>query len=351
VKSLKRDGIIGNSGVILDCLDRVAHCATQNLNVLISGETGTGKELFARTIHDNSKRSNKPFIVVDCAALPENIVESILFGHEKGAFTGADSARPGLVKAADGGTLFLDEIGELPLSVQKAFLRVLQERRFRPVGSTQEVSSDFRLISATNRNLKTMVKAGTFREDLLYRLKTTHIELPALRDRKEDIPDLVNFFVRDACHQTDRKNVAVVFDVVDILKSYDWPGNVRELKSTIEQAVVSQGQSDVLYPIALPDRLRVKHIRSKWTGDKSGGHFVADTVQTPIRLHWTPPQSSEEIRPFKEVRNTITEQIEKDYLSHLVNLLGGNFKRISEYSGLGRSRLYNLFSKHEISLN
>jgi two-component system, NtrC family, response regulator len=181
--ALRRTGIIGSSPETNTCLDLVAKAAHTNNNVLITGETGTGKELFARAIHENSSRSNRPFVVIDCAALPESLVESTLFGHEKGAFTGADRSREGLIKEADGGTLLLDEIGELPLAQQGAFLRVLQERRFRPVGSRADVFSDFRLIAATNRSIGRMVQAGTFREDLLFRLRSTSIDLPPLRNR------------------------------------------------------------------------------------------------------------------------------------------------------------------------
>ena len=158
-------------------LDVAAQCARSDASVLITGQTGIGKELMAKTIHENSIRRTNGFVVVDCAALPEQLVESVLFGHIKGAFTGADSSRDGLVKKADGGTLFLDEIGELPLTIQKKFLRVLQERKFKPVGGTKDIQSDFRLISATNRNLDTMVEKNHFRNDLLFRLKTFHIEL------------------------------------------------------------------------------------------------------------------------------------------------------------------------------
>jgi len=351
VRSLKRDAIVGSSAVMAECLDQVAHCANNHLPVLITGETGTGKELFARTIHDNSSRHRKPFIVVDCAALPEHLVESILFGHEKGAFTGADCNRPGLIKAASGGTLFLDEIGELPLSIQKRFLRVLQEQKFRPVGSTKEIESHFHLISATNRNLSTMVKNGAFREDLLYRLKTIHLELPALRDRKDDIPDMVTYFVNRACRQVGCGPKAVVPEVFDILKSHDWPGNVRELKNAVELAVGAQNHGDMLFPISLPDHLRVRHIQSHWTNQDQGSPPVRQDRSGSMQLYWTPPFNKVDILPFKEMREAITVQMEQTYLSHLVRMLQGDFRQISKYSGLGRSRLYHLLNKHDISLS
>ena len=185
--TLKIDAIIGNSSRMKDSYDLVSETASTDVNVLITGETGTGKELFAKAIHDNSSRAGKSFVVVDCAALQGTLIESILFGYEKGAFTGAVQHREGLIKQADGGTLFLDEIAELPLTVQRVFLRVLQERRVRPLGSRKEIESHFRLIAATNRDLASMVQAGQFREDLFYRLRALTIALPALREHKEDI--------------------------------------------------------------------------------------------------------------------------------------------------------------------
>ena len=178
---LVRTGIIGDAPKIASSLELLAEAAGSNVNVLVTGETGTGKELFAKAIHYNSARAKRNFVVVDCTALPETLVESVLFGHERGAFTGADRSQEGLIKQADGGTLFLDETGELPLSVQKTFLRVLQERRLRPLGSRQEYESNFRLIAATNRDLDRMVEEGTFRKDLLFRLRAFQLELPPLR--------------------------------------------------------------------------------------------------------------------------------------------------------------------------
>ncbi|MCE5336406.1 MAG: sigma-54 dependent transcriptional regulator, partial [Desulfobacteraceae bacterium] len=177
--AFNRDRIIGDSPAMQRCLDWSANAAKSDVNVLLTGETGTGKEVFARMIHENSARASRPFVVVECSALPESLVESILFGHEKGSFTGADRRQAGLIELADGGTLFLDEVGELPHPLQKAFLRVLQERSFRPVGAMRERASNFRLIAATNRDLEEMVKEGKFRSDLLFRLRSMAIELPA----------------------------------------------------------------------------------------------------------------------------------------------------------------------------
>ena len=198
---LNRDGIVGSSPRIRACLDLLAQAAGSHANVLVSGETGTGKELFARAIHLNSARAEKNFIVVDCAALTETLVESILFGHEKGTFTGADRARVGLIRQADGGTLFLDEVGELSLTIQKTFLRVLQEHSFQPLGSRQELKSDFRVVAATNRDLTQMAQAGRFRQDLLFRLAAFAIEIPPLRERAEDIRELAFHFTARFCER------------------------------------------------------------------------------------------------------------------------------------------------------
>ena len=198
---LTRNGIIGDSQKITSCLELLTQAAGSNVNVLITGETGTGKELFAKVVHSNSSRAKKNFVVVDCTALPETLVESVLFGHARGAFTGADRSEEGLIKQADGGTLFLDEIGELPLLIQKRFLRVIQEHRFRPVGGRQEIESDFRLVAATNRNLEGMVRQGRFREDLFFRLRTLMIESPPLRELPEDIKKLTVFYMNDLCER------------------------------------------------------------------------------------------------------------------------------------------------------
>ena len=200
-KSLDRGGIVGNSPALRECLDLVAHGAAMDINVLVTGETGTGKEIFASSIHENSPRAAENFVVVDCTALPKNLVESVLFGHEKGAYTGADSAKDGLIKQADKGTLFLDEIGELSLGVQKKFLRVLQERSYRPVGSKMEYKSDFRLIAATNKDLDSLVEMGLFREDLLFRIRTLTIALPPLKKRREDIKPLALHHISRLCEQ------------------------------------------------------------------------------------------------------------------------------------------------------
>ena len=216
---LKCPDIIGNSTAINSCIEAVAGSVATDASVLITGETGTGKELFARAIHANSKRSHRNFIVVDCGALPETLVESILFGYERGAFTGADKGREGLIAQADGGTIFLDEIGELPYSTQKAFLRTIQERRIRPIGARQESPVDFSLVAATNRDLEKMVGMGTFREDLLFRIRAIEIKLPPLRERSEDIREIAILKIQRLCMQYSIGIKGISQDFLEVLEN------------------------------------------------------------------------------------------------------------------------------------
>jgi two-component system, NtrC family, response regulator len=258
---LKRDGIIGNGPSLQERLQKVAQAASCDVNVLITGETGTGKELFARAIHENSARVSHNFVVVDCAALPSELVESLLFGHRKGAFTGANADQVGLVSQADGGTLFLDEVGELPSEMQKKFLRVLQERCFRPVGAKEEQVSRFRVIAATDRDLDSMVEEGTFRKDLLYRLRALEIELPPLRDRQADVVELVRYHVARLCDLYGVESKGLSPDFLDALISYSWPGNVRELVNVLDSAVALSGKSMTLFANHLPVQMRVNILK------------------------------------------------------------------------------------------
>jgi PAS domain S-box-containing protein len=230
--------IIGQSSALTSALSKVEHVAPTNSTVLIQGETGTGKELIARAIHSHSNRSDKPLIKVNCAALPSGLVESELFGHEKGAFTGAIARRIGRFELANGGTIFLDEIGELPADAQAKLLRVLQEREFERVGGTTAIKVDVRVIAATNRDLLKAVKERTFREDLYYRLNVFPIELPPLRDRATDIPQLVHFLVSKFAMRVGKRIENVSGAAIERLQSYSWPGNVRELENVLERAVI-----------------------------------------------------------------------------------------------------------------
>lgn len=335
--NLKRDGIIGSSPKMVACLKIVAQVAASNANVLITGETGTGKEVFARAIHQNSTRSEKAFVVVDCASLPENLVESILFGHVKGAYTGADRPQEGLVLQADGGTLFLDEVGELSPSIQKSFLRVLQEREFRPIGGKQEIKSDFRLIAASNRNLDGMVQQGDFRGDLLFRLKSCTIEIPPLREHPEDIRELVEFYMEDLCrrHNTPRKEISR--ELLDLFQTHRWEGNVRELIHTLETALINSRYEATLFQKHLPSQMRGQVARC-----------LVTQKEEPILQNEVPlPEIFPKIQEFRE--KAIADAEEK-YLIQLKEHTQGNMKEAIRLSGLSRSRLYSLLKKHHLSI-
>jgi two-component system, NtrC family, response regulator len=337
--ALNLEGIIGNSALLRACFNGLAQAASSDSNVLITGETGTGKELFAGAIHNNSGRAKGRFVVVDCAALPETLVESTLFGHVRGAFTGADRPRDGLIKQADGGTLFLDEVGELPFSIQKAFLRVLQEKRFRPVGGGQEVTSDFRLVAATNRHLEDMVEKGAFREDLLFRLRTLMIELPPLKAYKEDIKTLALHYVAKFCEQYRVPIKGFSSDFFEALIKYDWPGNVRELIQALEKAVVTAQNDPTLFLVHLPDHIRIKISRAV-----AGRKGLLE--QTAGRGH----EMSVELTAWDDVREDALAKIERQYLTQLVENVGGNIGEACRISGLSRSRFYALLKKHKIPL-
>lgn len=349
--ALKRERIIGSSPNMKICFDLLAQAAVSNANVLLTGATGTGKELFARAIHFNSPRTNKNiishaildkasrternFVVVDCTALPGTLVESVLFGHEKGAFTGADKSKEGLIKQADGGTLFLDEIGELPLVIQKAFLRVLQEHRFRPVGGKEEKESNFRLIAATNRSLDQMVEEGAFRKDLLFRLRSLSIDLPPLRERREDIKDLTRFHMARLCDRYDIETKGISPDFFDTLISYDWPGNVRELVNTLDGSLAAAGNDPTLFSQHLPMHLRIRMAR--------------DSVRKKDRDPYSAKgnaKSDESLPTLRALRQTT----EIKYLQDVILHTGGDVKKACHVSGLSRSRLYELLAKHNIAM-
>lgn len=237
----KQRAIVGESEALRHVLDVVATVAPTRATVLLQGESGTGKELFARALHDASPRSDKPFIILNCAAMPSNLVESALFGHEKGAFTGATSRSRGAFERADGGTLLLDEISEMHLDLQAKLLRVVQEQEFERVGGQETLRVDVRIIATTNRNLEDEVSAGRFRSDLFYRLSVVPIRTPALRERKADVPLLANYFLKRAAEQEGKEPSSIDQSAIDRLVGYDWPGNVRELAHAVERAWILSG--------------------------------------------------------------------------------------------------------------
>jgi two-component system response regulator HydG len=231
-------GIIGSAKSLQHTLHLIDRTKDNKVTVLITGESGTGKELVARAIHYTGKFNKKPFIAVNCGAIPDNLLESELFGHEQGAFTGALNSREGLFKAANGGTIFLDEIGNAPLNVQQSLLRVIQEKEIVSIGSQNIEKIDLRIIAATNSDLVSMVKKGTFREDLYYRLNVINIKVPPLNERKSDIPTLVNHFIKKLGKELDKADIKISDDALNLLKGYNWPGNIRELENIIHQALV-----------------------------------------------------------------------------------------------------------------
>lgn len=342
IANLKREtftDIVGKSRPMKACMEVLGLAANGDASVLISGETGTGKELFAWAIHNNSARAHKKFVVVDCASLPETLVESTLFGYQKGAFTGADKTQDGLIKRADGGTLFLDEVGELPLSTQKSFLRVLQEKRFRPVGGGMEIRSDFRLIAASNRDLDAMVHHRQFRKDLLFRLRAFSIEIPPLRERIEDIRDLAVHHVRRACESYGVEEKEFSPEFFDVLNQYEWPGNVRELVNAVERAVTAARHEPVLFPKHLPTYIRIRLARSSVGCDTLRHEEQAD-------------ENIEELQSLPrliEVREAAVAEAEQRYLKELVSLVGPSIGEACRVAGLSRSRLYTLFKKHGIA--
>jgi two-component system NtrC family response regulator len=352
-RNLDRGRIIGQSTELNHCLDQVAQCAGTDANVLITGETGTGKELFAQAIHRNSPRAVKHFVIVDCAALPEHLIESILFGHVKGAFTGADQEKKGLIAQADEGTLFLDEVGELPPVAQKSFLRVLQERCFRPVGGDRERASNFRLIAATHRDLDLMVSEGQFRSDLLYRLRTFAIHIPPLRVRKNDIEVMAMHFVFTLCNRHRIPIKGVLPEFLTMLSCHDWPGNVRELVNTIEKAVLADPANPTLFPQHLDSAIRLKYIQAA-TAEKKDLHqseypaVFPDQGLNPSFLTPFPPPDG--LPKLKNFRRTAYDQIEKQYLLRLMAETSEDIEKACRLSGLGRSRLYGLLKHHSLSL-
>jgi len=340
--SLNLTGCVTASPRMQPCLNQVAHAAGSNAAVLVTGETGAGKELFARLIHANSRRVQKAFVTVDCASLTESLVESTLFGHKKGAFTGADADRVGLAQLADGGTLFLDEVGEMPTSLQKTFLRVLHEKTFRPVGGVSEIRSDFRLIAATNRDLGAMVEAGAFRRDLYFRLKTIELPLPPLRCRVEDIKPLTLAFADALAAEYALPPKGFDAEFLNILETYDWPGNVRELRNVVERAVLASGREKTLYSMHLPQDVRIKVTKSALERGMQRCERPAPGLSEPFAPE-IPPIGRRTLKDYKET-------MERRYLEGLLLEHGRDVAAMVETSGLSRSHFYALLKKSGLAI-
>jgi len=335
------EDLIGNATSMRSVVAMGERGAKANIPILITGESGVGKEVVARAIQGASERSGKPFITVNCGAIPENLVESILFGHEKGSFTGANTKHLGKFQEASSGTLFLDEVGELPLDMQVKLLRVLQEGEVDPIGSKRPVSVDVRIISATNRDLADAVKAGTFREDLFYRLNVFPIEIPALRDRREDIQALLAHFIKRFNAQ-ERLNVREASpETLDMLKNFDWPGNVRQLENAIFRAVIlSDGHT--LQPQDFP---------------QISGLAPAISNREAAAMS-TPDQSSDEFgedNAFKIMDRDghlrSLEEIERDLIEFAIETYSGHMSEVARRLGIGRSTLYRKVREHELDVD
>jgi len=314
-------GFLGESQPMREVYSLIERVAASSVDVLVTGETGTGKELVARAIHNQSRRSAGPFVPVDCGAIPDTLLESELFGHERGAFTGADARRIGLVEFADGGTLFLDEVGELPLPLQAKLLRVLQERRVRRVGARQETPVNVRVVAATSRPIDQMVADGTFRRDLFYRINVVRIDLPPLRARGDDVGLLAEHFANRAAQEMGRLAGGLSTDVYQILKGYHWPGNVRELQNVVRRAV-ALARSPTAGTDDLPD----------------------DVVAAAGRVASSDPSHT----GFFAKRAEHVARFEKQFLSDLLTRHAGDVSAAARVARLPRGTLYRLMKSHAL---
>lgn len=316
--------IVGKSKKMQDIYRIIVKVAPTDSTVLIYGQSGTGKELIARAIHFNSPRRNKPFVPVDCAVLAENLLESELFGHVRGSFTGAVTTKPGLFEVADGGTVFLDEVGNISLAIQAKLLRVLQEKEFTPVGGTKAKKVDIRLISATNKDLEKMIKEGTFREDLYYRLNFVPIYLPPLKERQEDIPLLAVHFLKKFSEEMGKSIKGFTSEAMEKLMRYSWPGNVRELENVIGRTVVMIDE----------EMVRPEHLILQTQNEKTESKILI-------------PTTSEELKEIKKhIREKAVEEIEKAFILSALERNNWNVTKASEEVGMLRPNFQALMRKY-----
>lgn len=302
IKSISYDKFIGNSKAARQMLDMISKVTPTDTTVLLAGKSGTGKELVAHLIHENSSRREKPFIPVNCAALTETLLESELFGHEKGAFTGADKRKLGRFELADGGVIFLDEIGETSPALQTKLLRVLEERQFVRVGGVDNVEVDVRVIAATNKNLKDEMSRGKFREDLFYRLNVFPVNIPTLAERKEDIPELAAYFL----NRKQYKNPNLSAEVISLLKSYGWPGNIRELKNVLERAMILAGGEPIeVEHIGIEDETEMTPLEMAGAGSGSSGLEAAEKDMILKALEKTDGNKTEAAKQLKITRRRL----------------------------------------------
>jgi len=324
------ENIIGAHPLMAGVVDLIRQVADTKTTVLIQGESGTGKELVARAIHVGSGRASGPFVVINCAAIPGTLLESELFGHEKGSFTGALKTKKGRLEVADRGTLFLDEIGEMPRELQVKILRVMEEQKFQRVGGTEDIEVDNRILAATNRDLKQAVEAGSFREDLYYRLKVITISIPPLRERKEDIPLLVDHFLRKHRANLRKKASRVSGEALQMLTDHDWPGNVRELENALVRALVLC-PGEVIEPRDLPEEIR--------GGEEEKG------AEAP-----GPPTDREKLKQMKkEIQQKVKAEVERKFVVEALRSGKGNVQRSAARVGMDRRQFQNLIKKYGIS--
>jgi DNA-binding NtrC family response regulator len=320
-----------------ELFELVEQIAPSEANVLVVGESGVGKEIFANRIHEKSARSAGPLVKLNCAAFPQNMIEGELFGYKKGAFTGASQDFPGMLSAAGGGTLFLDEIAEMPIDLQTRFLRVLQEREFRPLGSTQVQKADFRLVAASNRRPEEAIRAGRLREDLFYRLNTFTLAIPPLRDRTEDIPELAQLFLNRFCEKMHKDALTIQSEAYDALLRYPWPGNVRQLQNVIERAVVL-AQGSMITPRNLPHEVvHSTPLDPNVVGDAPYPHAA--------QMDGVPPRP-----PVTETQSLNLAQREKAALVAALDQCNGNKKKAAELLGIHRPTLYTKLKKFGLAV-
>jgi DNA-binding NtrC family response regulator len=327
------ENVLGRSPAMARIFELVKKAARSDANILVVGESGTGKELIARAIHANSTRASQPFVPVDCASLPEQLLESELFGHEKGAFTGAVKTKPGLMEMAHRGTLFLDEIGEIALGLQSKLLRAIQERQVRRVGATSFINVDARVVSATNRNLREAVTRGQFREDLYYRVNVIEIRLPPLRERDGDVTLLAHAFLKKYGHG---RITGFEDETLAALETYGWPGNVRELQNVVERAC-ALADGEAVRRRDLPDYVLAREsLRPAAAGRASAGGGV------------DPRMASAEGLPLTEARERWLAVLEGDYLRDLLDRHDGNISAAAKAAGVDRKTFHRLVTKHQI---
>jgi DNA-binding NtrC family response regulator len=318
------ENIIGTSDSIQKVFSVVSRVAPTDASVFISGESGTGKELIARACHTNSRRSDRPFTAINCAALPDHLLESELFGHVKGAFTGADRDRAGLLEVASGGTFFMDEITEMSMDLQAKLLRVIQERRIRRVGGEVEIPIDVRWVSATNRDPEQAVRDGALRQDLLYRLNVVPVKLPPLRMRREDIPALAQHYLKKFGQEYDRGNLRFSPEAMRVLSDFHWPGNVRELQNVVERTVSLCLPGQEITPDDLPEELLMPR-----TNGRAAVTYSADL-------------------PFHEAKNQAIAMFEKEYLRDLLRRHNGNISQAARTAGIDRKTIHRMLTKYDL---